>query len=114
MGFYAADGSMNVTVVDGSVYTGLYASDGSVNVIKSTGASYVGAYHPCGAWWVTLAPGGATPIRAPDGSLYVDDTGLTVDKNTGRRVTVVSGTLHPSVGTLGSPMGLLLALTYAS
>jgi hypothetical protein len=114
MGFYAADGSMNVTVVDGLSYTGLHASDGSINVIKSPGGSYVGAYHPCGAWWVTLTPGGAVPIRAPDGSMYVDDTGLSFNKNTGQRVTVVSGTLHPGGGTLGSPMGLLLTLTYAS
>ena len=113
MSYYAADGSMNVTVVDGSVYTGLYASDGSINVIKSTGG-YVGAYHPCGAYWVSLTPGGIVPLRAPDGSLYVDDTGLSFNKNTGQRVTVVSGTLHPGGGTLGSPMGLLLALTYAS
>lgn len=114
MPFYAANGSMNVTVVDGSVYTGLYAADGSVNVIKSPGGSYVGAYHPCGAWWVTLTTTTNSPIRAPDGSLYVDDVNGPPSKDTGQPVTVVSGTLHPSVGTLGSPMGLLLALTYAS
>lgn len=113
MTFYAADGSMNVTVVSGASYTGLYAVDGSINVIKAPGGSYVGAYHPCGAWWVTVtaAPSvGASPIRAPDGSLNVSENPYT---NGGRRVSVVSGSLNPG-GTLGVPMGLLLALTYSS
>jgi hypothetical protein len=115
MGFYAADGSMNVTVVDGVSYTGLYAADGSINVIKSTGLVYVGAYHPCGAWWVTLSPTPSTypnPVRAPDGSLNVSESPYT---NGGQRVTVVSGSLTPPpVGGAGVPMGLLLTLTYSS
>lgn len=114
MPYYAADGSINVTVVDGSSYTGLYAADGSVNVIKSTGSAYVGAYHPCGAWWVTLTPApstGGAPIRAPDGSLNVSTSPYT---NGGQKVTVVSGSLTPGGGTTGSSMGLLLALTYAT
>lgn len=98
MGYYAADGSMNVTVVDGSTYTGLHAPDGSINVIKAPGGVYVGAHHPCGAWWVTLSPGGLIPARAPDGSLYVNDTDGMPAKNSGRPVTVVSGSLHPIVG----------------
>jgi len=114
MSFYANNGSMNVTVVDGSVYTGLYAPDGSVNVIKSPGGTYVGLHHPCGALWVTLTTTTLSSLFAPDGSLYVDDVNSPPPKNTGQPVTVVSGTLHPSVGTLGSPMGLLLALTYAA
>jgi len=113
VGKLAANGSYNVTVVDGTVYTGLYAADGSINVIKSPGGVYVGAYHPCGAWWVSLTPGTLVPLRAPDGSLYVDDVSSS-NINSGQLVTVVTGTLHPSVGTLGSPMGLLLALTYSS
>src|SRR5882762_1322629 len=101
-GFYAADGSMNVTVVPGTSYTGLYAADGSINVVKATGSTYVGAYHPCGAWWVTpaIAPTiGALPIRAPDGSLYVSGTPFT---NGAQRVNVVSrslfGTALPLLG----------------
>lgn len=115
MTFYATDGSMNVTVVDGNSYTGIYATDGSINVIKSPGSGYVGSHHPCGAHWVTLYPGsGIVPLWAPDGSMYVNDTTGPPAKNQGQPVTVVTGTLHPSVGTLGSPMGLLLALTYSS
>ncbi len=113
MSFYAADGSMNVTVVDGLSYTGLHAADGSINVILASGLTYVGAYHPCGAWWVTVAPTPSTypnPIRAPDGSLNVSETPYT---NGGQRVTVVSGSLTPGGGA-GIPMGLLLTLTYSS
>lgn len=113
MSFYAADGSMNVTVVTGASYTGLYAPDGSINVIKAPGGTYVGAYHPCGAWWVSVATPasvGANPLRNVDGSLNVSEAPYT---NGGQRVTVVSGTLTPG-GTIGSPMGLLLTLTYAS
>lgn len=100
MSFYAADRSMNVSVVDGSSYTGAYASDGSINVILSDGSSYVGAHHPCGAWWVSLYPGsGIVPARAPDGSLYVNDSSGTPATNVGTPVTVISGTLHPNPPT---------------
>lgn len=94
MSFYANNGSWNVSVVDGSSYTGLHAADGSVNVVVSTGSSYVGAYHPCGAWWVTVSPGTLVPIRAPDGSLYVSEGGMP-STNVGQPVTVVSGSLSP-------------------
>lgn len=93
MSYYAANGSVNVTVVDGSVYTGLYAADGSINVVKATGSVYVGAYHPCGAKWVTLSPGSFVGVQAPDGSMYVNDTG-SVSTNSGQPVTVVSGSLR--------------------
>lgn len=96
-GFYAADGSMNVTVVPGSSYTGLYAADGSINVVLSPGGSQVGLYAPCGAWYVTVSPGTFVPLYAPDGSLYVQET-LSI-KDSGQNVTVVSGTLHPGGGT---------------
>lgn len=89
MSLYAADGSMNITVVDGNTYTGIYAPNGSINAVVSDGSSYVGAYHPCGAWWVTVSSGENT-IKAPDGSLYVQETPYTTG---GQRVTVVSGSL---------------------
>lgn len=95
MSFFAANGSINVTVVPGTSYSGLYATDGSINVIKSSGSSYVGAYHPCGALWVTVSPGTLVPLRAPDGSLYVNTT---LAKNGSQSVTVVSGSLTPVVG----------------
>lgn len=93
MSLYAADGSLNITVVNGNTYTGLYAADGSINVVVSNGSSIVGAYHPCGAWWVTVAGSGLLPARAPDGSLYIATTPYTTR---GTRVTVVSGSLGGS------------------
>jgi len=93
VGRYAANGSMNVTVVDGSTYTGLNAADGSLNVVVSPGTGYVGAYHPCGAWYVTVSPGNVINSRAPDGSLYVSTTG---SNNSGLYVTAVSGSLTPT------------------
>jgi hypothetical protein len=97
MPLYAADGSMNVTVVSGASYTGLYAPDGSINVIKAPGGTYVGAYHPCGAWWVNVAGSpsvGANPLRNVDGSLNVSEPPYT---NGGMKVTVVSGSLGGTV-----------------
>lgn len=90
-GVRAADGSLNITVVDGSSRTGVYAPDGSINVVVSDGSGYKGAYHPCGAWYVTVTDGSLSPYRAPDGSLNItDDTSLI---NAGTAVTVVSGSL---------------------
>jgi hypothetical protein len=89
---YAADGSINVTVVDGTSYTGIYAPDGSLNVIKSTGSFWVGSHHPCGAQYVTTTVGGFVPYYAPDGSIYVTNLGMP-STNQGQPVTVVSGTL---------------------
>jgi len=93
MALYAADGSMNVTVVDGNSYSGLYAADGSLNVIKAPGGTYVGLHHPCGALYVTAVTDTSFyPAYAPDGSLYVTNTGMP-KKNQGAPVTVVSGSL---------------------
>lgn len=90
---YASDGSLNVTVVVGSSFTGLYAADGSMNVIASPGSSFVGLYHPCGALYVTpVTDTNFHSAYASDGSLNVTNTG-TPRKNQGQPVTVVSGTL---------------------
>jgi hypothetical protein len=89
----AADGSLNVTVVSGSTYTGIYAADGSLNVIAAPGGTYVGLYHPCGAFYVTpVTDNTFRSLMAPDGSMYVTNTGMP-SKNQGQPVTVVSGTL---------------------
>jgi hypothetical protein len=90
---YAVDGSLNVSVVDGSVYTGLYAADGSYNVFVVDGTTYVGAYAPCGAWNVRTAPVpavGAQTISSPEGGLYVSQTPYT---NGAQRVTVITGVI---------------------
>ena len=107
MSYYAADGSMNVTVVDGSTRTGLYAADGSTNVIAAPGGVFVGTHHPCGALYVT--PVTDTTLRtfeAPDGSIYVTNTGMPA-KNQGLPVTVVSGSLFGPPPTGFLPWGLL-------
>lgn len=95
-GVYAADGSMNVTVVDGLTITGIYAADGSINVVlaSSGGGGYLGAYHPCGAWWVTLVTSGLQGKRAPDGSLNVEESPFPGTGAT--RVTAVLGSLSPA------------------
>lgn len=92
---YAADGSLNVTVVNGATYTGLYAADGSYNVFVVDGTVYVGEYAPCGAWNVRTAPApaagsGAQTQTSPEGGLYVSQTPYT---NGAQRVTVVSGVI---------------------
>lgn len=113
MSLRAANGTINVTVVSGASYTGIYAADGSFNVIKAPGGTYVGLFHPCGAQYVTLSTGTLVPYYAPDGSMYVNDLSP-INTNSGLPITVVSGTLHPGGGSIGVPMGLLLALTYSS
>lgn len=97
MSLYASDGSLNVSVVAGSSYTGLYAADGSLNVIASPG-TYVGIYHPCGALYVTpVTDTSLHSYYAPDGSMYVTNTGMP-RKDQGQPVTVVSGSLFGGGG----------------
>lgn len=91
MPFYAANGTMNVTVVNGSSYSGLYAADGSVNVVQVNGSAITGRYHPCGAYNVVLYTSGATTAAHPCGALLVSQVGGYVPNTT--QVTVVSGTL---------------------
>lgn len=99
MSLYATDGSINVTVVAGSSFTGLYAADGSINVIASSGGSFVGLHHPCGALYVTpITSTSFSPIYAVDGSLNVTNTGMP-SKDQGQPVTVVSGSLFGPVVT---------------
>jgi hypothetical protein len=75
VGRYAADGSIRITVVSGSAFTGLNASDGSMNIVDVTGESintYKGLYHPSGAIRGRLAPFGSyAGFYAPDGALYL-------------------------------------------
>lgn len=112
-GVYAADGSLNVTVVSGSSLTGLYAANGSINVVlaPSPVTKSIGAYHPCGAWYVTLVTSGLVGYYAADGSMNVAESPYTAKGAV--RVTAVSGSLS-SGSTAGTPIGLLLALTHAS
>lgn len=96
-GLYAADGSWNITIVDGTTYTGLFAADGSINcVIAPVVTRPIGLNHPCGARWVTDVSAGdsSTGRSAADGSLKVCTTPYT--QTYAQRVTVVSGSLSVS------------------
>ena len=87
MALYAVDGSIHVTVVDGTTITGLYAADGSWNVVQDDAS---GAMHPCGALNVTVATG-TDPVHRinVDGRLNVVETPYS--PTGAQRVTVVSG-----------------------
>jgi hypothetical protein len=110
-GLHAADGSINVTVVDGTSITGLYAADGSWNVVNVTGSTdWEGVYHACGALNVTLVSSGLGQFYAANGSINVSEDPYILGT---MRVTAVSGSLSGG-GLVGQPIGLLLALTYAA
>lgn len=95
MAVYADDGSIRVTVVDGSTFTGAQAPDGSLYVVVRT--SQIGRYHPCGALLVTpVITNAAAGALAPDGSLFVSESPYF---QTSQKVTVVSGSLRGGGGS---------------
>lgn len=101
---YNADGKVNVTQVDGLTWTGLRAADGSINVVVDDSSHY-GVRHPCGALRVNSATG----------VTYYDTTGAIYSNRLygpGLDPNDLSGGSGP--GGVGSPMGLLLTLTYAA
>lgn len=98
-GIYAADGSLRVTVVDGTTYVGTYASDGSLNVkIRSDEFGY---YDQSGAMLVTVRSVAGSSLYAPDGSIYVSASPYVYGSV---RVTAVSGSL------VGGPTAPVLAM----
>jgi len=113
MALYAADGSTNVTVVDGNTYVGRYAPNGSMNVVVTDGSTYTGLNHRSGAMYVVNTNNPITSIQHPSGGMYVSDSPFSVGSN---YVTVTSGVLEGggSPPVVGNPMGLLLTLTYAA
>ena len=95
MPLYAADGSWNVTIVDGTTLTGIYAADGSINVVEVDGTTLTGLYAPCGAWNVFVSTG-QDGIYHHCGALIVQETPFTQDCVD---VTVVSGAFGGGGGT---------------
>lgn len=90
-GVYAADGSLRVTVVDGTTHVGVYAADGSINVKVSNGTTDHGFYHwASGAVLVTVRSVAGGSVYAADGSLYVSETPFV---HGSQHVTAVSGSL---------------------
>lgn len=71
MTIYAADGSTNVTLVDGTERTGIYANDGSFNVVEVDGTTYTGTYAPCGAMNICFSEDGSFGVVHPCGALNV-------------------------------------------
>lgn len=97
-GLYAADGSWNVTVVDGSLAVGFYADDGSMNVIQSDGSAGP-LVDPCGAIRVTLVLSAAKRY-ADDGSLNVTESPYV--EGGPLKVTAVSGSFGAAIQLSGS------------
>lgn len=94
-GWYAADGSMRVTIVTAATH-GTYAADGSINVTAALGSSGPGgAYTPSGAWYVTNTTSNVDTRRAPDGSLYVTTNG----SKGAQPITIISGSFGGGGGS---------------
>lgn len=103
-GIYAADGSINVTVVDGSSLVEAYASDGSWNVLVSDGSNGP-VRDPSGALRVTLTTDASAKRYAADGSIHVSETKL----HSPLWVTAVSGSLSGGAGVAPAAPTLTLA-----
>lgn len=70
MSRYNADGEINLTVTDGTVYTGLHAVDGSINVVLNDGSVYTGRNHPSGAMNAVVTTSRAVSSHS-NGSQYI-------------------------------------------
>lgn len=70
----AADGSLNVTVVDGNTYVGRYAPDGSTNVVVTDGSTLTGAHHRSGARNAVYTSTPTVSVLSPSGGIYITDT----------------------------------------
>jgi len=106
---------LNITIVDGNTRTGATAPDGSVYVVETDGNTLTGATHRCGAWYVVKSAGSSfLPLRNPCGALNVVESSTIW--NSGQQVHVNAGSWSGGGGggAAGTPMGLLLALTYSS
>lgn len=68
---YNTDGSIRVTVVTGSSFTGIQAPDGSINVVINDGTQRLGRQHPCGAVNAVILTSPSLSTTAPNGSIYI-------------------------------------------
>lgn len=68
---YNSDGQLILTQVNGLSYTGLYAADGSWNIVINDGSTISGKYHPCGALNAVITTNPSAGAIAPNGSMYV-------------------------------------------
>lgn len=88
-GFYAADGSWNISAETAANNRGKQAGHGGLNMSK-TSAGGVGIHGPSGQMRITYTATNVNSRYAPDGSLYVTTTPYVQGA---QRVTVVSGAL---------------------
>ena len=91
MPLYAANGTINVTVVSGSSFVGAYAANGSKNIQLAPESGFCGRVAPCGAEYAVNSPEQQQGLYAPNGAIYITDN---PNSTSGAlHVTVVSGTL---------------------
>ena len=93
---YADDGSLRITVVNGTTLTGLNAPDGSMYVVEGNPAIHRGLYHPCGAMLVKVTLDSTTTQQttaySPEGYRNICLPPFTTNLFTGAaRCTIVSG-----------------------
>lgn len=75
MSLYNASGTINLTSVSGSSYTGLSAIDGSWNIVINTSTIPVGLYHPCGALNAVVVTDPSSGYYNINGSMNVISNG---------------------------------------
>lgn len=71
MSLYNASGQRQITIVNGSTYTGIYAVDGSYNGVINDGTGIKGLYHPCGAFNVVIVTNPYSTLQATNGSYNI-------------------------------------------
>lgn len=88
-GLYAADGTWNINVVDGTTFVGRQGSNGGLNVFQVNGTVFTGYQHKSGAVNVFNATGTEEKFQHPCGAHIVTNAG----KHNIRGVTVLTGVL---------------------
>lgn len=68
---YNTDGQCQVTIVDGTTYTGVMSADGQYNGVLNDGSTLKSLYHPCGAFNVTIVTDRSAPRQAANGSYNI-------------------------------------------
>lgn len=71
---YNTDGTIKVTITDGSTRTGLQAADGSYYAVLNDGSELTGIQHASGGLNAVLLSSPSLSFQAPNGSLYVTQT----------------------------------------
>lgn len=105
MAVYDSDGKIRLTIVDGNTRVGPQAADGSYNVVQDD-AGGKGFHHRSGAFRMNSSNGAV--VQDSSGAHYINHFMGSL-----RGGVVVAGGGGGTPGASGTPVGLLLALTYA-